>query len=415
MADPAGFNGSLPVTQLGTWSLQGGGGPGSDVNLASVGGTAVALGQAGMATSIPVAIASDQSNLTVAPVANFTVAAAAAFTVQSPGSFTVAPVASFTVVGSGNWTSVQGGTWTVAPVANFTVASPGSFTVAPVANFTVAATQVGSPWGVNLTQVSNTTFNIGQQVMTASLPVVIASNQTAVTVAPVANFTVVSPGSFTVAPVSNFTVAAAAAFTVQSPGSFTVAPVSNFTVAANLAAVLGAAIVTAGVAGAVGIGGLATTGAAVSGYPVMVGGRTQTAEIATAGNAQVAYIALDVVGKQIVLPYANKENMWRSNVSYTATTIVTIIGSQGAGTKQYITSMQIGATGTTPCRLTLNDTGTSVFVINAIANATVNGVPAVAYHFPVPLVANAAASTIVGTLSTLSTSVFVNAQGYFGA
>lgn len=62
---------------------------------------------------------------------------------------------------------------------------------------TVSALQLGSPWGVNLTQLNGTAVNIGQQVMTASVPVVIASNQSTLTAVVSGTVTAVVPNPTT--------------------------------------------------------------------------------------------------------------------------------------------------------------------------------------------------------------------------
>lgn len=100
-------------------------------NLTAVGGAAVTLGQKVMSASVPVVIASDQSNL---PVAQF-------------------------------------GSWTVA-VSNFPATQPVSGTV--------TANQGGAPWSQNLTQIGGAALSEGQKAMAASIPVVVASDQSAI-------------------------------------------------------------------------------------------------------------------------------------------------------------------------------------------------------------------------------------------
>jgi hypothetical protein len=93
----------------------------AQTDLSSVGGTSLAFGQANMAGSIPVVIASNQSAI--------------------PAS--------------------QSGTWTVQ--------------------------QGGSNWSVNVAQIGGSALAFGQAVMASSIPVVIASNQAVFPVTPAAS------------------------------------------------------------------------------------------------------------------------------------------------------------------------------------------------------------------------------------
>jgi hypothetical protein len=85
-----------------------------------------------MANSVPVAIASNQ------------------------GSFPVSITGTLPAGTNSIGAVTQGGTWTV--------------------------TQSSGPWSVNATQIGGATLNLGQTTMSASVPVTIASNQSAITV-----------------------------------------------------------------------------------------------------------------------------------------------------------------------------------------------------------------------------------------
>lgn len=168
-----------------------------DVN--KIGGSAVALGQTTMASSIPVAIASNQSAVTVAQAtatnlnANVSQATAAnlnatvvqgtaanlnATVVQSTPSALNATVVQATAA-SLNATVVQA----TATNLNATVVQPtGTNLHTVVDSGTVSVTQGTSPWVDNLTQVGGSAIALGQTTMAASLPVTIASNQTTIPV-----------------------------------------------------------------------------------------------------------------------------------------------------------------------------------------------------------------------------------------
>ena len=197
---PAGSNTIGAVTQAsGPWTM----------NLTQISGSALALGQSTMAGSIPVAIASNQSAIPVSQSGTWTTGRT--WTLLS-GTDSISSVQSGTWTTGRTWTlasgsdsvsAVQSGTWTVQPgnTANTTpwLASiaqggntaavsaagalkvDGSAVTQPVSG-TVTANQGGSPWGVNLTQVGGAALALGQSTMAGSLPVAIASNQSAIPV-----------------------------------------------------------------------------------------------------------------------------------------------------------------------------------------------------------------------------------------
>ena len=123
-------------------SLSGGGGGSTDVNIASVGGTATTLGQKAMAASWPVVIASNQSAVTI--------------------SGTVTADA-----GTGNL----------------------GVNLTQIAGSSVSAAASGIP-KVGLTDGSGSAVNKGSTTSAGSLPVVIASDQAAIAVTPAANSSV---------------------------------------------------------------------------------------------------------------------------------------------------------------------------------------------------------------------------------
>lgn len=182
------------------------------VDLADVGGSAITIGQALMAKSIPVVIASDQSAHPVSQsgawavsVSNFpaTQPVSGTVTVNQGTSPWVVSLASTTITGtvavtqSGTWTT--GRTWNLSSVSDSVAAAQsGAWTVtanqgtspwvvslaSTTITGTVAVTQSGT-WNVgitgtpsfNLSQVGGSAIALGQTTMAKSLPVVIASDQ----------------------------------------------------------------------------------------------------------------------------------------------------------------------------------------------------------------------------------------------
>ena len=173
----------------------------------------------------------------------------------------------------------------------------------------------------------------------------------------------------------------------------------------NVAEFGGTATVSGGVAGSQGVGGLAASGAAVAGNPVLHGGRAQNAEATAVANGQAVDAAYDLTGKAITLPYANKENMVRGTASATGTGATTIIAAQAAGVKTYITGLQLSNTSATTITVTMSDSASSVFIIPAGGGSNI--------VFPVPLV-TAAATAFTFTASGSASTIFVSAQGYAG-
>ena len=197
------------------------------VNITQVGNTAVTLGQAVMATSFPVVIASDQSaipvtgsfsatnpavgttgnavpasgdfiginvagnlqGLTGVAVVNAT-AYAGRFDLSSFNgtALTIGQqvmTASIPVVlasNQSNLTTVLGAALPAGTNAIGTVSITQAIPGGSNAIGTVSALQLGT-WAVNLTQVGGTTLTFGQAVMATSIPVAIASNQSTLSVA----------------------------------------------------------------------------------------------------------------------------------------------------------------------------------------------------------------------------------------
>lgn len=204
-------------------------------NLVQVGGSAVSLGQKTSANSIPVTMSSDQSPIAITgsitatnPSVSTTGAAPPASATYMGGSVTtsaptyttgqmsalsltisgglrvdgsgytqpvsgtfwqatqpVSMAASVAVTQSGVWST--GRTWTLTSgTDSITIVPSGTQTVAG----TVTATQGTSPWVDNITQIGGSSLALGQTTMSASLPVAIASNQSALPVSQSGSWTV---------------------------------------------------------------------------------------------------------------------------------------------------------------------------------------------------------------------------------
>ena len=142
----------------------------------------------------------------------------------------------------------------------------------------------------------------------------------------------------------------------------------------------------------------ATGGIGVSSEPTKV----------TTGTA--VHGLLDLVGKNINSPYANRENYIRGTATSTSTGAVSVIASAGSGLKNYITGVQLGRSdaGTTAITVTFNDSASTVVVLPGLTGGSTLSIV-----FPVPL-ATAAATAFTFTCSSGVTTAYCSAQGYIG-
>ena len=158
--------------------------------------------------------------------------------------------------------------------------------------------------------------------------------------------------------------------------------------------------------------GVGTPGVTSPSTDIAVGFNAVTAEPTkvTAGQNAAAYS--DLVGKQIVSPYANREVMVRGSASTTGTGATTIIAASGsASLKTYVTDIECGRTdaGTTAITATFNDVG-------GTGSGTVLIIPAGGGNnksFHVPLV-TAANTAFTFTASSGVTTLYCSAQGFTG-
>lgn len=168
----------------------------------------------------------------------------------------------------------------------------------------------------------------------------------------------------------------------------------------------GTAIVTGGVNGSQGIGGLVGGGLSVAGTnPVLGGGRAQSSEPSAVTGGTAVNAAFDLTGKQIISPYANRENMVRGSQSATGTGATVVIATPGAGIRNYITSLQLSNTSATTVIVTMNDTSAAIFIVPAGGGSNLT--------FPVPLVCNAN-TALTFTVAGGATTIYCSAQGFIG-
>ena len=162
------------------------------------------------------------------------------------------------------------------------------------------------------------------------------------------------------------------------------------------------------------VGGLAASGASVSGNPILNGGRAQNAEQTAVTNGQAVGLASDLVGKLIVSPYANKENFVGGTASVTGTTSTSLVSAPGSGLYLYITAVSCFNSGSTLTTVSFQNGSGGSTIWEGVAAATGGGFT---HTFPVPIggVNNMTANTALYIQAgSATTTLYCNASGYKG-
>ncbi len=111
---------------------------------------------------------------------------------------------------------------------------------------------------------------------------------------------------------------------------------SNQTV--NVAQVGGTNAISAGVVGALAVGGCVATNVATPCNPINLGAQGVSSENSAATTSREVQLVADLVGKLIVLPYSNPENDLQGvTAAITDTTSTQIIAAQSGSNKIYVT------------------------------------------------------------------------------
>lgn len=288
--------------------------------------------------------------------------------------------------------SVQGITgMTALKVDGSAVTQPVSLTSTTITG-TVAVTQSGT-W--NLTNISGT----------ISLPTgaATAAKQPALGTAGSASTDVI-----TVQGITSMTA-------LKVDGSAVTQPVSATNLSTNVAQVGGTNAVTAGVSGTLAVGGNAATNVAIGTNPINLGAQAVSSENAAVTATRMAQLVTDLVGKLIVLPYANPENFVSGAITtaMTGTTSTSLIAAPGAGLRNYITQITVSNAHAT--------VGTDLIVQDGNGGTTLYTIPAAAVYggasitFPVPLRQPTTNTALYIANVTTGASTKASASGYKGA
>jgi hypothetical protein len=186
--------------------------------------------------------------------------------------------------------------------------------------------------------------------------------------------------------------------------------------AINLAQVNGTTTVNGGsAAGILAVGGPNATNVAITGNPVNNGAQAVSSENAAVTTARQVQLVADLVGKLIVLPYANPENFVSGAITsaMTGTTSTSLIAAPASGLRNYITQITVSNAHAT--------VGTDVVIQDGSGGTTLYTIPAAAVYggatlsFPTPLRQPTTATALFCANVTTGASTKVSASGYKGA
>ncbi len=192
--------------------------------------------------------------------------------------------------------------------------------------------------------------------------------------------------------------------------------------AINLAQVNGTTTVNGGsAAGILAVGGPNATNVAITGNPTNLGAQAVSSENAAVTTARQVQLVADLVGKLIVLPYANPENFVSGAITsaMSGTTTTSLLSAPASGLRNYITQITVSNGSTTVSTDILiqdGSGGTTLYVVPcpAAAVATTGGGGGT-FVFPTPLRQPTTATAIFCANVTTGSSTKVSASGYKGA
>jgi hypothetical protein len=209
--------------------------------------------------------------------------------------------------------------------------------------------------------------------------------------------------------------------------AFKVAPASTAPIATDPAVIVSLSPNSAGIMGTgsqaspnsnylsvVAAGDLAA-GVTDTGNPVKIGAKATSSEPAALTTGQRANFYTDLVGKLVVLPYANPENFVNGAITtaMTGTTSTSLIPAPAAGLRNYVTQITVSNSHAT--------VGTDLIIQDGVSGATIYTIPAAAVYggsvitFPTPLRQPTLATALACANVTTGASTKVSASGYKGA
>lgn len=162
------------------------------------------------------------------------------------------------------------------------------------------------------------------------------------------------------------------------------------------------------------VGGAVAHNVAIAGNPINIAAQAISAERAAATATRLSQLVTDLVGKLIVLPYANPENFVSgTTAAMTGTTSTSLIAAPAAGLRNYITQITVSNSHAS--------VGTDVIIQDGSGGTTLYTIPAAAVYggavltFPTPLKQPTTATALYCANVTTGASTKVSASGYIGA
>lgn len=161
--------------------------------------------------------------------------------------------------------------------------------------------------------------------------------------------------------------------------------------------------------------GSVATNVAIADNPLNLGAQAVSSENAAVTTARQVQLVADLVGKLIVLPYANPENFVSGAITsaMTGTTSTSLIAAPASGLRNYITQITVSNAHAT--------VGTDIVIQDGSGGTTLYTIPAAAVYggavvtFPTPLRQPTTATAIFCANVTTGASTKVSASGYKGA
>lgn len=164
-------------------------------------------------------------------------------------------------------------------------------------------------------------------------------------------------------------------------------------------------------AGKMNVQGGVATNTAVADKLLNLGAQAVSAENSAVTATRMAQLVTDLVGKLIVLPYANPENFVSGRATATDTTSTSLIGAPASGLRNYITQITVWNSSAVSTYIKIQDGsgGTELYDIPAPAGGGAT------LTLPTPLRQPTTATAIFFAANASANAVFVSASGYKGA
>lgn len=160
--------------------------------------------------------------------------------------------------------------------------------------------------------------------------------------------------------------------------------------------------------------GVGATAAAVPANAVSGGCRAQNAEATAGSNGNLTAVACDLVGKQIMLPYANPENSVSGlTAAMTGTTTTSLLAAPASGLRNYVTDLYcVNSHATVSTFVNIQDGSGGTTIYQGYAGAVGGGF---GRSFNVALKQPTLATALFVANVTTGANVVCNAVGYKGA